>query len=142
MLFVVFFLLLFVAAPFTVAVVFSGSVLLSTLVVQATAAAISGVSVSLAQSFKAIVYSFFFTAVAVFTGFSFLIGGPQEIFANPGSAFAASVPLLALQYLAFVLGFKVALDLTLLHAIVVAAASTLITSGALWYIAKMARHAS
>jgi hypothetical protein len=137
---VVFFLALFVVAPFKAAALFSGSLLLSTLVVQATTVTISRVKVSLAESFKAIVYSFFFTVVAIFTIYSFMIGGPREVFMNPAAFFVASAPLVLLQYGAYVLGFKVALGLTLLHAIIVAAASTLITSGSIWFIAKMASH--
>lgn len=139
---IVFFLALFVAIPFKSAALFSGSLLLSTLVVQATTSTISRVNVSLTDSFKAIVYSFFFTVIAVFTIFSFMVGGPREIFVNPASFLAASVPLVLLQYGAYVLGFKVALGLTLLHSIIVAAASTFITSGAIWFITKMAGHAT
>ncbi len=142
LLFVVFFLALFIAAPLKAAAIFSGALLLSTLVVQATTASISRVNVSLTDSFKAIVYSFFFTAVAVFTIYSFMIGAPREVFMNPASLFAASLPLVLLQYGAYVLGFKVALGLTVVHSCIVAAASTFITSGAIWFIAKMASHAT
>jgi hypothetical protein len=139
---VVFFLALFIAAPIKVAALFSGSLLLSTLVVQATTASISRVNVTLSDSFKAIVYSFLFTAVAVFTIYSFMIGAPREIFESPTAALAASVPLVLLQYGSFVLGFKVALGLTLAHSFIVAAASTLITTGAIWFISKIISHAS
>jgi hypothetical protein len=139
---VVFFLALFIAAPLKIAAIFSGALLLSTLVVQATTASISRVNVSLTDSFKAIVYSFFFTAVAIFTIYSFMIGAPREVFMNPAAAFAASIPLMLLQYGAYVLGFKVTLGLTLIHSCIVAAVSTLITSGAIWFLSKMVSHAT
>ena len=139
---VVFFLALFIVAPIKAAAIFSGALLLSTLIVQATTASISRVNVSLTDSFKAIVYSFFFTAVAGFTIFSFMLGAPREVFMNPAASFAASLPLVLLQYGSYVLGFKVALGLTCIHSLVVAAASTLITTGAIWFISKMAIHAT
>jgi hypothetical protein len=139
---VVFFLALFIVAPLKAAAIFSGALLLSTLVVQATTASISRVNVSLTDSFKAIVYSFLFTAVAVFTIFSFMIGAPREVFMNPTAAFATGIPITLLQYGAYVLGFKIALGLTFIHSCIVAAASTLITSGAIWFISKMVSHAA
>lgn len=138
LLFALFFLALFVVAPIKAAAVFTGAIFLATLVVQATTASISRVSVSLTDAFKAIVYASFFTAVAVFTVFSFMVGAPRELFASPAAFAAASLPLIALQYGAYVLGFKVALGLTLVHAAIVALASTAITSGAFWFISKMA----
>ncbi len=138
LLFALFFLALFVAAPFKVAATFTGALLLATLVVQATTASISRVNASITDSFKAIVYACFFTAVAVFTIFSFMAGAPRELFANTTVFAAASLPLVVLQYGSFVLGFKMALGLTWLHAAIVAVASTAVTSGAIWFITKMA----
>jgi hypothetical protein len=138
LLFTLFFLALFVVAPFKAAVIFTGALFLATLVVQATTASISRVNVSITDSFKAIVYACFFTAVAVFTMMSFMIGAPRELFASAVVLTAASLPLVVLQYGSFVLGFKIALGLTWFHAAVVAVASTAITSGAVWFISKMA----
>lgn len=137
-LFTIFFLVLFVAAPMKVAAVFTGALFLATVVVQATTVSISRVNVSLTESFKAIVYACLFTAVAVFTILSFMVGAPRELFANTTAVAAASLPLVVLQYGSFVLGFRMALGLTWPHAAVVAATSTAITSGAIWFIAKMA----
>lgn len=138
LLFAIFFLALFVVAPIKVAAIFTGALFLATFVVQATTASISSVNVSLTESFKAIVYATFFSAVAVFTVFSFMVGAPRELFANSAAFAAASMPLIALQYGSFVLGFKMALGLTWLHAAIVAVASTAITSGAIWFITRMA----
>lgn len=137
LLFVLFFLALFVAVPIKAAAIFTGALFLATLVVQATSSSISRVNVSLTDSFKAIVYACFFTVVAVFTIFSFMIGAPRELLASPTVLAAATLPLLFLQYGSFVLGFKLALGLTWLHAALVAVASTAITSGAIWYLTRM-----
>jgi hypothetical protein len=138
LLFVGFFLVLFVVAPVKAAGVFLGAFLLAALVVQATAASVCRASVTLADSIKAIVYAFFFAAVAIFTLFSFMVGAPRELLTNPAVVAAAGWPLVALQYGAFVLGFKLALGLSFLQACVVSIASTAITSGALWFISRMA----
>lgn len=138
LLFALFFLALFVFAPFKAAATFSGAIFLATLVVQTTTASISRVNVSLSDSFKAIVYACFFTAVAVFIIYSFMVGAPRSLFANTTVMAAASLPLLVLQYGSFVLGFKIALGLNWLHAAIVAVASTAVTSGAIWFITKMA----
>jgi hypothetical protein len=142
LLIVLFFMALFFFAPLKAAAIFTGSVMLASLVVQATTSTISHVNVSLTDAFKALVYSFFFTAIAIFTIFSFMIGAPREVFMNPASIMAAGLPLAILQYGAYILGFKIALGLTLLHSVIVAAASTVITSGSIWFIAKMASHAN
>lgn len=133
-----FFLVLFVVAPARAAAIFTGAFVLAALVVQATATSISRTSVSLGDSFKAIVYAIFFAAVALFTIYSFMVGAPRELFANPAAVKAAAWPLFALQYGSYALGFKIALGLTLLQAAIVAVASTIITSGAIWFIARMA----
>lgn len=138
LLFVLFFLALFVLVPLKAAGIFTGAVLLATLVVQATAAGVTSTSVSLTDAFKAIVYAFFFAAVAVFTLFSFMKGAPKELFTNPAVLAAAGWPVLAMQYGAYLLGFKMALGLTFVQAALVAIASTVITSGALWFIVTMA----
>lgn len=138
LLFVVFFLALFVVAPLKAAAIFTAAVLLAALVVQATAASVTRTSVSLTDSFKAIVYSVFFTAMAVFTLFSFMKGAPKELFTSPAVLAAAGWPVLAMQYGAYLLGFKIALGLTVVQAAIVALVSTVITSGALWFIATLA----
>lgn len=130
---VLFFLALFVVAPLKGALVFSGSLLLASLAVQATSSAVSMVSVSLTEAFKAIVLSLFFTAIAAFTAVSFMVGAPRELL-NSGSGLV----LLALQYGAYVLGFRMALGLTFAHSAVVAVISTLVTSVAIWFIDRMA----
>ncbi|HEX5310792.1 hypothetical protein [Aquabacterium sp.] len=132
------FLVLFLIAPIKVTAIVCGSLLLCALVVQATTTTLSRVNVTLSDSFKAIIYSFFFSIIAFFTIFSFLIGGPREIFMNPASARAAAIPLILLQQGAYILGFKLALGLTLIHAFIVAVASSFITSGAFWFILTMA----
>jgi hypothetical protein len=134
---VLFFLALFVVAPLKAAILFSCSILLATLVVQATTATISRVNVSLSESFKAIVLASLFSAIAIFTMISFMSGAPRGLIGNP-TGFA----LLGLQYGAYVLGFRIALGLTFIHAAIVAVVSTLITSTSIWFIAKMAQHAT
>lgn len=133
---VFFFLAVFVLAPLKGALIFAGTVLLASLIVQASSSAISGTSVTLTESFKAIVFSIFFAAVASFTIVSFLIGAPSQLI-NSGSGLA----LVALQYGSYVLGFRLALGLTFLHSAMVAIVSTLLTSVSIWYIAKMASSA-
>lgn len=138
LLFVLFFLALFVVAPTKVAAIICGALLLAALVVQAAAAGVTRSSVSLGDSVKAIVYAVFFSAVAAFTIFSFVLGAPRELFTNPASVTALGWPLIALQYGAFVLGFKMALGLTFVQAAVVSLASTAIATGALWFIGRLA----
>lgn len=129
---VVFFLAVFVVAPLKGSLVFCGTILFASVIVQATTSAIAQVSVSLTDSFKAIVLSLFFTGVAAFTVVSFIVGAPRAL-VNGGSLLV----LLVLQYGAYVFGFRLALGLTYIHAALVAIVSTLVTSGAIWYIAKM-----
>lgn len=136
LLLVVFFLALFLVAPLKAALLFSGTLLLASLAVQASASAISRVTVSLGEAFKAIVLSVFFSAVAAFTIFSFAIGAPRELISS-GNA-GSSLGILALQYGAYVLGFRLALGLTVVHAAMVAVVSTLLTSLSVWFIVKMA----
>lgn len=138
LLFVGFFLVLFVVAPVKAAAIFTGAFLLAALIVQATASTISRSSVSLTDSLKAIVYAFFFAAVAVFTIFSFMVGAPKELLTSPAAVAAAAWPLIALQYGSYALGFKIALGLTFVQAAIVAVASTVITSGAIWFISTLA----
>lgn len=138
LLFVGFFLVLFVVAPVKAAAIFAGAFLLAALVVQATASSVSRTSVSLTDSFKALVYAVFFTLVGVFTIFSFMVGAPKQLFMNPAAVSAVAGPLLALQYGSYALGFKIALGLTFIQAAIVAVASTVITSGAMWFIVKLA----
>lgn len=134
---VVFFAAVFVFAPLKGALIFCGTILLATVVVQATTSSISKVSVSLTEAFKAIVLSAFFAAVAAFTILSFMVGAPRELI-NAGSGLG----LVALQYGAYVLGFQFALGLTFAHSALVAIVSTLVTSASVWYIAKMASSVS
>jgi hypothetical protein len=130
---IVFFLAIFVFAPLKGALVFAGAVLLASLVVQTSTSAISKVNVTITESFKAIVYSLFFSAIAAFTIMSFMRGASASLMTP-----ATGVLLAALQYGGFILGFRVALGLTFVHAALVAFASTIITSSAIWFIAKMA----
>jgi hypothetical protein len=132
---VLFFLALFVVAPLKGAVLFSGAVLLATLAVQATTVAVSRVNVSLSEAFKAIVLALFFSAVAVFTSISFMHGAPRELING-----ANVLGLNGMLYGAYVLGFRIALDLTFLHAALVAVVSTLVTSTSIWFILRMAVH--
>jgi hypothetical protein len=132
-----FFVGLFVLAPFKFAAIFTCALLFSSLVIKATAASISHVEVPLTDAFKALVYSFFFSFLAILTIFSFLKGAPREVFMSPTSIVAIGWPLVFLQYGAYVLGFKIALGVTLLHSILVAAVSTAITSGSIWLIGAM-----
>lgn len=138
LLLIVFFLALFVVAPVKAAAIFAGAVLLASLVVQRTAASVAQTPVSLSDSFKAIVYALFFSAVALFTQFSFMKGASKELFANPAAIAVVGWPLIAMQYGAYLLGFKIALGLTFLQSAVVAIASTVITSGAIWLISALA----
>ena len=125
-------LAILVVAPLKAAAAILGTVLLSTLVVQTTTSTFSKVNVTLIESFKAIVLSLFFSAVAVFTTISFMRGAPREFLNN-----LSGMALVAMQYSAYVLGFRIALGLTFFHAAVVAIASTIITSACLWFIGKM-----
>ncbi|QPF71949.1 hypothetical protein G8A07_02730 [Roseateles sp. DAIF2] len=132
-----FFLAVFVIAPLKGALIFCGAILLATLFVQATTSAVSNAGVTLTESFKAIVLSVFFGAIAAFTVMSFMKGAPRELI-NGGSGLL----LLALQHGAYVLGFRLALGLTFLHAFLVATVSTVFTSAAIWYIVKMSNLAA
>ncbi|CAN5377474.1 hypothetical protein BH11PSE11_BH11PSE11_26160 [soil metagenome] len=129
---VLLFVAIFIFAPLKGALIFTGAVLFATIVVQASTAAISKVSVTITEAFKAIVYSLFFTAVAAFTVMSFMRGAPSAL-VTPATVAA----LAGLQYGGYVLGFMIALGLTFVHAAMVALASTLITCSALWFIAKL-----
>jgi hypothetical protein len=128
-----FFLAVLVLAPLKASAIFLGALLLATLVVQATTTTISNVNVSMGSAFKAIVLSLFFSAVAMFTIISFMHGAPRFLVNN-----LSGMTLMALQYGAYILGFRMALGLTTLHAALVAIASTLITSVSILFIAKMA----
>lgn len=129
---VLFFLAMLVVAPIKASLTFMGALLLATLVVQSVTSSISHVQVTLGASFKAIVLSLFFAAVAVFTIISFTVGAPRFMFNE-----LSGLLLTGLQYGAYILGFRIALGLTFSHAAMVAIASTLITSMSIWFIVKM-----
>ncbi|RZL02905.1 MAG: hypothetical protein EOP36_07110 [Rubrivivax sp.] len=127
-----FFLAVLLLAPLKASAIFLGALLLATLVVQATTATMSQVRVTMGSAFKAIVLSLFFSAIATFTAISFVYGAPRFLINN-----LSGMALVGLQYGAYILGFRMALGLTTLHAAMVAVASTLITSASIWFIAKM-----
>jgi len=129
-------------APLKASAILLGALMLATLVVQATTSSISHVKVTMGSAFKAIALSLFFTGVAMFTIISYMHGAPRFMFDNLGGLALSGMVITVLQYGAYILGFRLALGLTTLHAAMVAVASTFITSAALWYISKMATLAS
>jgi hypothetical protein len=131
---VLFFLVLFMALPLKSALLFSGAVLLATLSVQASTMTVARVQVSLSESFKAIVLALFFTVIGSFTIMSFMRGGPTALMLSP-----FSWGLVVVQYGGFVLGFRMALGLTLGYAALVAAVSTAFISGVIWFITRMSQ---
>lgn len=133
-----FFLAMLFLAPLKASVILLGALLLATLVVQATTSTIANVQVTLGSALKAIGLSLFFSAIAIFTIISFIHGAPRFMFNNVGGMALSGLALTGLQYGAYILGFRIALGLTMLHAAMVAAVSTLITTMAVWFISKMA----
>lgn len=89
------------------------------------------------SALKAIGLSLFFSAIAVFTIISYMHGAPRFMFDNMGGLALSGIALTGLQYGAYILGFRMALGLTTLHAAMVAMASTFITTVAVWFISKM-----
>lgn len=133
-----FFLAVLFLAPLKASAILIGALLLATLVVQATTSAISHVQVTMGSALKAIGLSLFFSVVAVFTIISYMHGAPRFMFDSVGGLALSGMALTGLQYGAYILGFRMALGLTTLHAAMVAVASTFITTMAVWFISKMA----
>lgn len=124
----VFFLLAFalVAQPHVVAVTATG-LLIASMTAQATARSLSGVRVSIAAAFRALVLTFLLSMLAAFTVMSFMHGAPPE-FASTLTHPGANV----LTFGAYVLGFRMGLGLQWGHAAIVAAMSSLIIGACAW----------
>ena len=124
----VFFLLAFalVAPPHVVALTATGLVVAS-LVVRATARALSGVRVSLAAAFRAVVLTFLLSTLVAFAAMSLTLGAPPE-FQHAVADLGANL----LGLIAYTLGFRAGLGLSWQHAAIAAAAATLTIGACVW----------
>lgn len=119
-------------APIKVVLIGAAGFAFASLVVQAATSAIAGVKVEVAQAFKAILLSLFFTLVASFTLMSAQRGAPGF-----GLGHLANSSAGVFQFSASVLAFRIGLGLTWLHAAIVAAASSAIIASSVWLMCQL-----
>lgn len=118
------------APPVVTALILVG-VFVNATIVKVTTAAVADLQVSLGTAVKAIGYSLALMLVAVFTLSSFLFGiGPEVTVTG-----VAALALLATIFVAYVLGYSIALGTDAGTSVIVAVVST-VASGLLIYVGR------
>lgn len=129
---VAFIVFLLVKLPLKVSAFGVGGLLLTTLVIQVTGSVVSGARISAGEAARAIVLSLLLSGLCLLALASFSHGAPRELL---DSSMAWTV-MGGSVYVAYVLGFRLAMSLTWLHAAIVAVVSTAITSTCMVLLAK------
>ncbi len=121
-----------VTAPLKVSVLTLGSIIVITGIVQVTATKVVRANFTLGEAFKAVALSMLLFGVGVFTTYSFINGGGVSIFG------LLSLPIVIVgNYFAYVAGFRIALSVPLLEALVIAIFSTGTSVIYLWGLGRV-----